>query len=233
MFPVTKCSLHYCVVCSCSYDLQCDLVEVAEQIKRKHELTEVSFICEDALNALHDSLVTAAIVYLDNDAWEMDISEQIYQKLSERVRPGTVVIGWHNPRKFRGFANQGWSRVKRLRLEASWTSVVSVVAKLKPGERYDGYDHLARGTQGKLGSDLFSLAQRGAVQTGDADLDVGAIGYQLKYVRQPQQISSMRVKIKGKQEHATFAAHVLPMLKFTKDGATKASSTGELVKDEV
>lgn len=71
------------------YDLLCAFVDRAEELKARFGVDNVHFNCADALTAPLDN---AALVFIDNQAWDSGLVTQVWHKLQQEAPLGSLVI---------------------------------------------------------------------------------------------------------------------------------------------
>ena len=74
---------------SVGYDVLCNLVEEAEEFKKVYNVGHAEFHCKDALEA---DLSNAAVVWIDNQSWDEDLTNGIFKKLAKELPMDAIVI---------------------------------------------------------------------------------------------------------------------------------------------
>lgn len=75
---------------SIGYDVLCPLVEHSKTFRTQFNLeSKTNFHCKDALDA---DLSNAGIIWVDNQAWDENLSNNIYAKLNQDMIPGALMI---------------------------------------------------------------------------------------------------------------------------------------------
>ena len=73
------------------YDVLCNLVTVAEEVKAKFNVDRATFVCGDALDA---DLSNAGVVWIDNQSWDEGLVNQMFSHMALTLPPNAVVIDY-------------------------------------------------------------------------------------------------------------------------------------------
>jgi tetratricopeptide (TPR) repeat protein len=76
------------------YDVLCSLVDIANTLKKDLGVEDlVDFYCKDALDS---DLSDAGIVWIDNQSWDDELVNAIYQKMGRELPPDSIVIDFNS-----------------------------------------------------------------------------------------------------------------------------------------
>lgn len=73
------------------YELLCDFVDISNELARNYSVPNVEFHCKDALEA---DLSNVALVFLDNQAWDSSLVEEVYKKLDAEMSSGSLLVDY-------------------------------------------------------------------------------------------------------------------------------------------
>jgi tetratricopeptide (TPR) repeat protein len=74
---------------SVGYDVLCNLVDEAKKLKTAFNIENAEFHCRDALES---DLSNAAVVWIDNQSWDEELTNKIFKKLADELPIGAVVV---------------------------------------------------------------------------------------------------------------------------------------------
>jgi hypothetical protein len=73
------------------YDVLCNLVSVADDVKAKYGVVNSRFVCGDALDA---DLTNAGIIWIDNQSWDEALVNKMFEVMAERMPAGAILIDY-------------------------------------------------------------------------------------------------------------------------------------------
>ena len=74
---------------SIGYDVLCNLVDEAKHFRLKYGVDQARFHCRDALEA---DLSNAGIVWIDNQSWDEELTNKIFEKLAKELPAESIVV---------------------------------------------------------------------------------------------------------------------------------------------
>jgi len=105
------------------YEQRCDLVRLSQSIAVQFlPAADIDFRCMDATDA---DLSNIWIVYLDNEAWPLNVTTRMFAQMAESLSLGAAVVSWRNPKYAHcrledHLQKLGWSTVGDVRILSSW-----------------------------------------------------------------------------------------------------------------
>ena len=101
------------------YDLLCDFVDIANDFKKRFEVDNVHFHCQDALTAdISDTMV----VFLDDQAWDSELVKLMFTKLENQLPVGGILFDYvtaHEYAVVRATPKE-WELIACESLDVSW-----------------------------------------------------------------------------------------------------------------
>ncbi len=120
------------------YELLCDFVDIANGFKSKYNMSNLQFTCGDALKA---DISNAAMVFIDNQAWDVPLVNRLWKKLDKELPLGSIVIDYASADQYVGIAPSNQFKLSTCEnLEVSWNPIygTQVSVSKKHGKAFSG-----------------------------------------------------------------------------------------------
>ena len=94
------------------YDVMCEFVDIAQKTRFDLEISNAQFLCQDALKA---DVNNAAVVFIDNQAWDESLMNSMWRKLEKDLPTNALVFEYNGADYYSALAPGGpgrrWVRV--------------------------------------------------------------------------------------------------------------------------